>query len=226
MTTAAAPLAFPAAASFAPDAVFARIAARVMPTPAADAFDRTVTPPHGDHSLNAWTISADVLATARAAAVLIGLVERGDGLHVLLTQRTSTLRDHAGQIAFPGGKIDAGDASPAAAALREAEEEVGLAAGAVTVLGYLDPYLTRTGFRIIPVIARITPPLALALNPAEVVDAFEVPFAFLMNEANHQLKQREWKGSPRHFYAIQYRERSIWGITAGILRILYEKLYR
>lgn len=207
------------------DDIFRRIYARIGRDLPLGALDRAVTPPTGDHSLNSWTISADFLATARAAAVLVGLVVRGDAVNVLLTQRTPDLRDHAGQIAFPGGKMDTGDLTPAATALREAAEEVGLPASAVDVLGYLDPYLTRTGFRIIPVIARIDAPFALTLNAAEVVDAFEVPFAFLMDAANHQLRQREWLGLPRSFYAIEYGERTIWGITAGILRVLYERLY-
>ncbi len=211
--------------SFTPGAVFARVAARVAPTLAPDALDRAVTPLTGDHAMNPWSVTADFLAKARAAAVLIALIEREDGVHVLLTRRTSGLRDHSGQIAFPGGKVDPDDASPAATALREAWEEVGLAADHVEVMGYLGAYLTRTGFRIVPVVARVRPPFALTLNPAEVVETFEVPFAFLMSEANHTLSQATWKETPWHFYKIDYEARAIWGITAGILRILYETLY-
>lgn len=210
---------------FAADDVFRRVRERIAPTLNADALDRAVTPRNGDHRLNSWTVSADFLGKARVAAVLVGLVGREDGVQVLLTQRTSGLRDHGGQVAFPGGKMDADDVSPAATALREAQEEIGLPPRAVEVLGYLDPYLTRTGFRIIPVIARITPPFELALNQAEVVAAFEVPFAFLMSEANHQLKERSWKGFTWQYYAFDHDGRTIWGITAGMLRILYEKLY-
>ncbi|WP_246725348.1 CoA pyrophosphatase [Beijerinckia sp. L45] len=214
------------AAMFAPGNVFARIAARVPRTLAPEALDRAHIPLDGDHSLNAWDVSPDFLAEARVAAVLIGLVERDDGLHIILTQRASALRVHSGQIAFPGGKMDPEDSSPAATALREVFEEIGIPADRIEVLGYLGAYLTRTGFRIVPVIARIRPPFDLVLNPAEVVDTFEVPFAFLMSEANHELREREWKGLPRRFYAMPYGDRNIWGITAGILRNLYERLYR
>ncbi len=211
---------------FAPGQVFARVAERVPRGLPPGALDRHQVPAGGDHSLNEWEISSDFLAATRAAAVLIGLVERDDGLNILLTQRGNALRDHSGQIAFPGGKIDPDDASPAAAAVREVEEEVGIPADRVEVLGYLGTYLSRTGFRIVPVVARLHPPFTLSLNPAEVVEAFEVPFSFLMAEANHQLRQREWKGTQRWFYAMPYGERNIWGITAGIVRNLYETLYR
>ena len=212
-------------AEFGAGEVFRRIAERLVPTLAVDALDRTIVPPFGDHSLNTWTITPEILAGARAAAVLVGLVVRDGAVNVLLTQRTADLRTHAGQIAFPGGKMDPEDASPAATALREAEEEIGLPPRQVAVLGYLGAYLTRTGFRIIPVIARVDPPFDLVLNPREVCEAFEVPFGFLMSGANHLLKQREWMGTQRSFYAIEHGERTIWGVTAGILRILYERLY-
>ncbi len=211
--------------SFDAEAVFARIRERIAPSLAADALDRAATPRYGDHILNAWDVTADFLATVRTAAVLVGLVERPDGLTMLLTQRTAGLRDHAGQVAFPGGKMDPDDASAAATALREANEEIGLPSERVEVLGYLDPYLTRTGFRIVPVIARVTPPFDMVLNPGEVVDAFETPFAFLMSEANHQLHERSFKGQTWQFYAFEHGGRRIWGITAGMIRGLYERLY-
>ena len=144
---------------------------------------------------------------------------------VLLTQRTAHLKDHAGQISFPGGKIDAADASPMAAALREADEEIGLAADRIEPIGYLDLYLTTFGFRIVPVVARVAPEFALTLNRDEVDDAFEVPLAFLMSPENHQRKSREWNGLTRHFYEMPFGERYIWGATAGILRNLYERIY-
>jgi 8-oxo-dGTP pyrophosphatase MutT (NUDIX family) len=211
---------------FAPGCVFDLIKARVPRTLAADALDAARVPLDGDHSLNPWTPSVDFLATTRIAAVLIGLVERDGALHVILTQRAAALRVHSGQIAFPGGKMEPQDASPAATAIREAEEEIGLARDHIEVLGYLGAYLTRTGFRVIPVVARVAWPFDLRLDPAEVTEAFEVPFAFLMSEANHQLREREWKGLPRQFYAMPYQDRNIWGITAGILRNFYERLYR
>lgn len=207
------------------DAVFARIRERVRPELDPGALDRALTPSRGDHVLNAWDVDAAFLAKVRTAAVLVGLVDRPGELSVLLTQRTAGLRDHAGQVAFPGGKMDPDDATPAATALREAHEEIGLPAERVEVLGYMEPYLTRTGFRIVPVVARVTPPFEVVLNPAEVVDTFEVPFAFLMSEANQELRERTWKGRTWQFYAFEHGERTIWGITAGMIRGLYEQLY-
>lgn len=159
----------------------------------------------------------------RPAAVLIGIVEREEPM-VLLTQRTKELREHAGQIAFPGGKIDATDRSPLDAALREAEEEVGLDRSYVDPIGYLDLYGTGFGFRILPTVARVRPGFALTINASEVVDAFEVPLAFLMNPANHQVHSKEFRGMERSYYAMPYAERYIWGATAGMLRVLYERI--
>jgi 8-oxo-dGTP pyrophosphatase MutT (NUDIX family) len=144
---------------------------------------------------------------------------------VLLTQRTAELTSHAGQVALPGGKIEANDASPVAAALREAREEVGLASALVEPIGYLDLYLTFSGFRILPTVARVKPDFALTLNPSEVTEAFEVPLAFLMDPANHERKTRDWKGIQREYYAMPFGDHYIWGITAGILRNLYERVY-
>ncbi|SFK11250.1 8-oxo-dGTP pyrophosphatase MutT, NUDIX family [Methylocapsa palsarum] len=160
-----------------------------------------------------------------AAAVLVGLIAYPDEIKILLTQRAAALRVHAGQIAFPGGKIEQRDESPLGAALREAQEEIGLDARQVEPLGYLEPYFTGTGFRIVPAVVKITPPVALTINPDEVEDIFEVPFAFLMDQANHALHTREFEGVSRQFYAMPYGERHIWGVTAGILRNLYERLY-
>jgi 8-oxo-dGTP pyrophosphatase MutT (NUDIX family) len=166
---------------------------------------------------------AGVCAT-RPAAVLVPVVDRAAPT-VLLTQRTAELASHAGQVAFPGGKIDPGDESPVAAALREAKEEVGLPPMLVEPLGYLDLYLTFSGFRILPTVARVRPEFRLELNPREVVDAFEVPLDFLMNPDHHQRKTRDWKGVARDYYEMPFGKHYIWGITAGILRNLYERVY-
>ena len=166
---------------------------------------------------------AGVQAT-RPAAVLIPVVDRPEP-QVLLTLRTE-LPSHPGQIAFPGGKIDPHDATPSAAALREAEEEIGLARERIEPIGYLDLYLTFSGFRILPTVARVRPDYRLALNVNEVAEAFEVPLAFLMDAQNHALHSRDWKGIQRKYYAMPFGERYIWGVTAGILRNLYERIYQ
>jgi len=165
---------------------------------------------------------AGVQAT-RPAAVLIPVIDRPQP-QVLLTLRTE-LPSHPGQIAFPGGKIDPQDRSPAEAALREAAEEIGLARTLIEPIGYLDLYLTFSGYRILPTLARVAPDYSLALCEAEVADAFEVPLAFLMDAQNHSLRSREWKGVTRRYYAMPFGERYIWGVTAGILRNLYERIY-
>jgi 8-oxo-dGTP pyrophosphatase MutT (NUDIX family) len=160
----------------------------------------------------------------RPAAVLIPIVDHAEPT-VLLTQRAAHLNDHAGQISFPGGKIDATDASPLDAALREADEEIGLAPDFIDPIGYLDLYATGFGFRILPTLARIKPGFQLRINETEVDDAFEVPLGFLMNPANHQLHAKEFRGMERSYYAMPFAERYIWGATAGILRVLYERIY-
>jgi 8-oxo-dGTP pyrophosphatase MutT (NUDIX family) len=160
----------------------------------------------------------------RPAAVLVPVVDHPEPT-VLLTLRTSNLSTHAGQIAFPGGRIDAEDASPLAAALREADEEIGLGRDHIEPLGYSDIYLSGTGYRIAPAVARVRPGFRLVLNPAEVAEVFEVPLAFVMGPENHQLHSREWRGMMRSYYAMPFGDRYIWGVTAGILRNLYERLY-
>jgi 8-oxo-dGTP pyrophosphatase MutT (NUDIX family) len=160
----------------------------------------------------------------RPAAVLIPVVDHPEPT-VLLTLRSAHLSDHAGQISFPGGKIEATDASPLDAALREAEEEVGLVREFVDPLGYLDLYGTSFGFRILPTVAKVRPGFSLRISEAEVDSAFEVPLAFLMNPANHQLQSKEFRGVARSFYAMPFEQHYIWGATAGILRVLYERIY-
>ncbi len=178
----------------------------------------------GDLDLNPdmW-VRAGVKAT-RPAAVLVPVIDRREPT-VLLTLRTAELTSHAGQVAFPGGKIDPTDASPVAAALREAKEEIGLEPSLIEPIGYLDLYLTFSGFRILPTVARVKPDFTLVLNPREVVETFEVPLAYVMMPDNHQRKTRDWKGLRRDYYAIEFENRNIWGITAGILRNLYDRVY-
>jgi 8-oxo-dGTP pyrophosphatase MutT (NUDIX family) len=165
---------------------------------------------------------AGVKAT-KPAAVLVPVVARAEP-QVLLTQRTPELKSHSGQIAFPGGRIEPGE-GPLAAALREAHEEIGLDAKYVEPIGYLDLYLTFSGFRILPLVAHVNPDYAMKINPSEVADAFEVPLEFLMTPGNHQRLKRDWNGIERQYYAMPFEERYIWGVTAGILRNLYERIY-
>lgn len=158
------------------------------------------------------------------AAVLFPIVRRMAEPTVLLTQRTAHLKDHPGQISFPGGRCEAADPSPAHTALREAAEEIGLSAAHVDILGYLPEYLTATGFRVTPVVAMVTPPFDLHLDAFEVAEAFEVPLAFLLDPANHQRHSLHYRGKLRQYYAMPYREYFIWGATAGIIMSLYKSL--
>ncbi|WP_336485412.1 CoA pyrophosphatase [Methylobacterium nigriterrae] len=180
--------------------------------------------PRGDHSLDPAGDAVAPPEPHRRAAVLVPVVARGGPLSLLLTKRALHLRDHSGQVAFPGGKIDPADPTPLAAALREAEEEIGLAPSDVRPLGYLDPYLSATGFLVTPVIGLIEGEVRLAPNPEEVAEIFEVPLAHLMDPARYELKSRLWQGRTRHFYALPFGERMIWGVTAGILHNLYERI--
>jgi 8-oxo-dGTP pyrophosphatase MutT (NUDIX family) len=164
-----------------------------------------------------------------AAAVLVPLVERSGGLQVLLTRRTDHLRDHAGQISFPGGRSEAHDAGPEGTALREAEEEVGLAARHVQVIGRMPTYATVTSFVVTPVVALVQPPFELKLDAFEVAEAFEVPLAFLMDPANHRRHRFTFEGGEREFLSMPWRpaggdEYFIWGATAAMLRNLYAYL--
>ncbi|MEO8410012.1 MAG: CoA pyrophosphatase [Propionivibrio sp.] len=154
------------------------------------------------------------------ASVLFPIVLRGDAPSVLLTQRTAHLRDHPGQISFPGGRQESGDLSPAHTALREAEEEIGLAAARVEIIGYLPEYHTVTAYRVTPVVATVTPPIELRPDPFEVAEIFEVPLAFLMDVANHQTHELQYRGRLRQYVAMPYGNYFIWGATAGIIRSL------
>jgi len=163
--------------------------------------------------------------TPKPAAVLVPLVRRAGELQVLLTQRTDHLARHAGQVAFPGGRIDDSDADPVAAALRETEEETGLARRFVEPLGFLDTYLTGTAYRVVPVVALVETGFDIVPHAGEVADVFEVPLSFLMDPANHQRHSRPYEGYERYYYAMPYRGRYIWGATAGMIRNLYTLMY-
>ncbi len=176
----------------------------------------------GDHLLTPGALPPSDGLTG--AAVLVPLVDHPSGLTVLLTQRTAHLADHGGQISFPGGRIEPTDEHPVAAALREAEEEVGLPASHVEVVGRLDTYVTGTGFEVIPVVAFVRVPYPLRPDPSEVAEVFEVPLDFLVDPANLQRGSREWRGTTRFFFALPYETRYIWGATAGMLVNLAEVL--
>jgi 8-oxo-dGTP pyrophosphatase MutT (NUDIX family) len=203
---------------------FTRARARLTLDVPAGLTDPNVTPRRGDHDADPVMEKIASVRPIRPAAVLVAVIER-DEPTVLLTQRTAHLKEHSGQISFPGGKIEA-DETPREAALREAEEEIGLSRDAVEPLGFLDLYMTTLGYRIVPLIARVAPPFELVLNKAEVEETFEVPLAFLMEPGNLQRHSREWQGMTRSYYAIPFEKRYIWGVTAGILRNLHERIYR
>lgn len=160
----------------------------------------------------------------RRAAVLCPIVERPGGMSVILTQRTDHLKAHPGQISFPGGKIDAADHSPLRAALREAEEEIGLRAAQVDIAGTLDPYATGTGFLVTPFVGFVDARFRPVPDPGEVADVFEVSLDFLMDQGNHALENLVHGGRKRQFYVIMHGERRIWGATAGMLRILSDRV--
>lgn len=160
----------------------------------------------------------------RTAAVLVPLVDRPEGMSVLLTLRNASLPHHAGQISFPGGRIEATDASAAETALRETEEEIGLARANVEIVGRLDDYITGTGFLVAPIVGLIHPPYALSPDPSEVEAVFEVPLAFFLDPANHRRESRMFNGIERRFYAMPYGDKYIWGATAAMLMNLYDLL--
>ena len=178
-----------------------------------------------------WDLNPDlkgdlaVMDAPRAAAVLVPIMLR-PALTVLFTQRSEDVPSHPGQISFPGGKVEATDADALACALREAYEEIGLPVGHAEPLGYLDSYRTGTGFQITPVVALVKPGFEHVLDPREVRDVFEVPLAFLMDEANHRKDSREWRGRQRSFYAMPYEGRYIWGATAGMLKNMHDRIFQ
>lgn len=183
------------------------------------------TPPRrGDDDLNPGMLGAAGKPTE--AAVLVPLITRAEELHVLLTRRTAHLSDHAGQIAFPGGRVEAWDASPESAALREAEEEVGLEPESVDIVAQLDTYLTRTGYVVTPIVGLLPPPIGLRADEYEVEEVFEVPLAFFLDPAARQMHSRSFQGRQRFYYAFPYGDYYIWGATAGMLVNLVDILGR
>ncbi len=177
-----------------------------------------IPPADGRHALSGVT-------DFRLAAVLVPIIDYPDEMTVLLTRRPDHMNKHAGQVAFPGGRVDPADAHPVAAALREAEEEVGLAAHHVEIVGRLDSYHTGTGFQITPIVGIVTPGFVLKACDQEVAEIFEVPLSFLMNPDNHQRKETEFKGRMAQYYAMPYKDYNIWGATAGMLVNLFNRLY-
>lgn len=207
------------------DAFFRRAADRLTFDVPPALRDASLVPPSGDQGTDRMLQIIAEERPIRPAAVLIGVVDH-EIPTVLLTQRAAHLNDHAGQISFPGGKIDPTDATPLDAALREAEEEIGLDRAFIDPIGYLDVYATGFGFRILPTVARVRPGFALRINTNEVDEAFEIPLAFLMNPVNHQRHSKEWRGIMRSYYAMPFADRYVWGATAGILRVLYERIVK
>ncbi|MAN73234.1 MAG: CoA pyrophosphatase [Henriciella sp.] len=170
-------------------------------------------------------LDADGIANIRRAAVLVPIIPRPAGPVTLLTHRPQTMKTHAGQVAFPGGKVDPVDADEIEAALREAQEEVGVDPDNVDLIARGAPYITGTGFRIVPVVGVLPADFVPQPDPVEVDSVFETPLSFLMKAANHQRQQTRWKGQLRHYYEMPYEGHRIWGVTAGIIRGLYERLY-
>jgi len=194
---------------------------------------RFQTPPDWQPEItdeNRHVIASDIIAKRNAvgkvtkAAVLIPLVLKEDGLWVLLTQRTNHLRDHAGQISFPGGRMDSEDRSPNETALRESEEEIGLDPKRVEIIGHLPQYLTVSGYSVTPVVGLVQAQAEYVLDEFEVADVFEVPLSFLLDPANHQVRVWQSEQGGRRFYSMPYENRFIWGATAGMLRNLYHLL--
>jgi 8-oxo-dGTP pyrophosphatase MutT (NUDIX family) len=180
---------------------------------------------YGDHRFNPGHPRVTGPRSLRDAAVLIPVVDHGPEASVILTKRAEKLASHSGQVAFPGGRIDPTDISPEAAALRETEEEIGLGADHIEVIGRMPDYVSGSGYRIAPVLSIVRPGFHLTLNEHEVDAAFEVPLRFLMDPANHAQNSREFDSRVWVYYDMPYGDQRIWGVTAGIIRTLYERLY-
>jgi len=194
----------------------ARVAAQAAVVPGDD---------FGDHRFNPGHPRLKHVKPLRDAAVLIPVVDRAEGATVLLTKRAEKLRSHSGQVAFPGGTIDPTDPGPEGTALRETFEEIGLERDFVEIIGRMPDYVSGSGYRIVPVLAIVRPGFSLTLNADEVDAAFEVPLSFLMDPANHTRDSRFWNDLEWFFYDMPYGGQRIWGVTAGIIRTVYERLY-
>lgn len=190
------------------------------------AFDFSLPSGRSDFDLNPdYHEDLSTASATRPAAVLVPVIDYQGGAQVLLTRRPENMPSHPGQVAFPGGKVEKSDESIVAAALREAEEEVGLDPSLVDIVGFLDTYQTGTGFRVTPVVGLVKSTYNLKLDPREVEEAFEVPLRFLMTDDNHQKHSRIWQGKNRAYYAMPYGDKFIWGATAGMLKNFYDRVY-
>jgi len=198
----------------------------VLTPPDHRAADQNGSPWRDDFELDPELAKLDRSNEKRLAAVLIPVIERDNQASVLFTQRTDNLPTHAGQISFPGGKMDSSDANAVDTALREAREEISLDPDYVDPIGFLQDYVTSTGYRISPLVAVIRNGYSIVPDQNEVAEVFDVPLGFLMDAKNHEIHSREWRGANRQFYAMPYGDRFIWGATAGMLRNLYEWIYR
>ena len=169
---------------------------------------------NGDHSLNP---GMTLPARQHPASVLIPVIGRPGHPTVLLTRRSDALSHHAGQVSFPGGRVEDSDIDIVDTALRETEEEIGLTRRHIEVIGQLDDYVTRTGFAVTPIVGLVTPPFDLVVNSVEVADVFEVPISFVLDRKNHDRQSKEWQNKTRHFYVMPHPDFYIWGATAGML---------